>query len=136
VQGWHNNHHAFPSSARHGLEWWQFDLTWLVIRGMEAVGLAWDVHLPSEKQQAAKRAPSPGLAGSRSSSSSHLGSSIPAAKGADVSEKAEEEVCGKKAISLTSPGSNSSMSSAAAHDSDTSGYSGSDDEGSPHAKVE
>ena len=49
-EGWHNNHHAFPTSARHGLKWWQFDLSWIIIRGLELCGLAWDVKLPSEKQ--------------------------------------------------------------------------------------
>ncbi|MCI0362214.1 MAG: fatty acid desaturase [Planctomycetaceae bacterium] len=53
-EGWHNNHHAFPTSARHGLAWWQFDLSWLVIRGMELVGLAWNVRLPSDKAIAEK----------------------------------------------------------------------------------
>jgi stearoyl-CoA desaturase (delta-9 desaturase) len=54
-EGWHNNHHAFPTSARHGLAWWQFDLSWLVIRGMQLVGLAWDVRVPSERAKAARR---------------------------------------------------------------------------------
>ncbi|MGE0494970.1 MAG: acyl-CoA desaturase [Vulcanimicrobiota bacterium] len=45
-EGWHNNHHAFPTSARHGLRWYEFDLTWLVISGLERAGLAWDVKLP------------------------------------------------------------------------------------------
>ena len=54
-EGWHNNHHAFPTSARHGLAWWQFDLSWLVIRAMQLIGLAWDVRVPSEKAQAARR---------------------------------------------------------------------------------
>jgi len=45
-EGWHNNHHAFPSSARHGLRWWQFDLSWLVIRAMQAVGIVWHVRTP------------------------------------------------------------------------------------------
>jgi stearoyl-CoA desaturase (delta-9 desaturase) len=44
--GWHNNHHAFPYSARHGLHWWQIDVTWYVIRMMELLGLAWDVKRP------------------------------------------------------------------------------------------
>ncbi len=48
-EGWHNNHHAFPTSARHGLKWWQFDLSWLIIRSMQATGLVWKVRLPSEK---------------------------------------------------------------------------------------
>ena len=49
-EGWHNNHHAFPTSARHGLKWWQFDLSWVVIRTLEKMGLAWNVKLPSKKQ--------------------------------------------------------------------------------------
>jgi stearoyl-CoA desaturase (delta-9 desaturase) len=39
-EGWHNNHHAHPTSARHGLAWYEFDLTWLTIRLFQAVGLA------------------------------------------------------------------------------------------------
>ncbi len=45
-EGWHNNHHAFPYSARHGLLWWQVDATWYVIWVMSRLGLAWDVRLP------------------------------------------------------------------------------------------
>jgi stearoyl-CoA desaturase (delta-9 desaturase) len=47
--GWHNNHHAFPSSARVGLRWWEADFTWWVIRGLERCGLVWDVKVPSSK---------------------------------------------------------------------------------------
>lgn len=54
-EGWHNNHHAFPSSARHGLQWWQFDLSWLIIRAMMACGLAWNIKLPSARAMEAKR---------------------------------------------------------------------------------
>jgi stearoyl-CoA desaturase (delta-9 desaturase) len=46
-EGWHNNHHAFPTSARHGLRWWQFDITYMVIRTLELTGLAWKVRLPA-----------------------------------------------------------------------------------------
>jgi stearoyl-CoA desaturase (delta-9 desaturase) len=46
-EGWHNNHHADPRSARHGHKWWEFDLTWLVIRLLMACGLATNVALPS-----------------------------------------------------------------------------------------
>jgi stearoyl-CoA desaturase (delta-9 desaturase) len=53
-EGWHNNHHAFPTSARHGLKWWQFDLSWVIIRTMQMCGLAWNVKLPSEKQMEAR----------------------------------------------------------------------------------
>jgi stearoyl-CoA desaturase (delta-9 desaturase) len=42
-ESWHNNHHAFPTSARHGLGRWQLDPAAMVIRGLEACGLAWDV---------------------------------------------------------------------------------------------
>jgi stearoyl-CoA desaturase (delta-9 desaturase) len=45
-EAWHNNHHAFPSSARHGFYWWQPDLTWVVIWLMERAGLAWRVKRP------------------------------------------------------------------------------------------
>ncbi|KAL5702013.1 hypothetical protein ACHQM5_027284 [Ranunculus cassubicifolius] len=47
-ESWHNNHHAFEYSARQGLEWWQIDLTWYVIKLLEFLGLATDVKLPSE----------------------------------------------------------------------------------------
>ena len=50
--GWHNNHHAFEWSARHGLEWWQIDISWQIIRLLEACGLATNVKFPSEKQKA------------------------------------------------------------------------------------
>ncbi len=46
-EGWHNNHHAFPSSARHGLRWWQVDLSYSVIQMLKVVGLAWNVRLPA-----------------------------------------------------------------------------------------
>jgi stearoyl-CoA desaturase (delta-9 desaturase) len=39
-EGWHNNHHAYPSSARHGLKWYQFDMNWLTIRIFEKLGWA------------------------------------------------------------------------------------------------
>jgi fatty-acid desaturase len=45
--GWHNNHHAFPASARHGLRWFELDPTWLAICFLRRVGLARDVHFPS-----------------------------------------------------------------------------------------
>ena len=51
-EGWHNNHHAFEYSARHGLKWWQFDLTWIIIRSLQLVGLAWKVKLPTEAAKA------------------------------------------------------------------------------------
>lgn len=56
-EGWHNNHHAFPTSARHGLDWWQFDISYLMIRGLEAVGLAWKLRVPDAETRAAKLRP-------------------------------------------------------------------------------
>ena len=44
-EGWHNNHHAFQRSARHGLEWWEIDANWLAIRALAAMGLATDIQL-------------------------------------------------------------------------------------------
>ena len=53
-EGWHNNHHAFPNSARHGLKWWQFDLSWVVIRTMSLLGMVWNVKTPSKKEMLSK----------------------------------------------------------------------------------
>jgi len=39
-EGWHNNHHAFPTSARHGLKWYEIDLNWWGIRVLQLVGVA------------------------------------------------------------------------------------------------
>lgn len=39
-EGWHNNHHAHPASSRHGLAWYELDVTWLQIRLLKAVGMA------------------------------------------------------------------------------------------------
>ncbi|MEI8104474.1 MAG: acyl-CoA desaturase [Actinomycetes bacterium] len=49
-EGWHNNHHAFPASARHGLLRFQFDASWYLIRAMERLGLVWNVQLPAQRQ--------------------------------------------------------------------------------------
>ncbi|HLI96202.1 MAG TPA: fatty acid desaturase [Candidatus Baltobacteraceae bacterium] len=46
-EGWHNNHHAFPYSARHGMTWYEFDLTWLTIRLLRLLRLADKVRVPS-----------------------------------------------------------------------------------------
>jgi fatty-acid desaturase len=42
-EGWHNNHHAHPTSARHGLAWYEVDLNWIGISTLKALGLAWDI---------------------------------------------------------------------------------------------
>ncbi len=47
-EGWHNNHHAFPASARHGLRWYQIDPAWYAIWLLKKVGLAKKVRLPKK----------------------------------------------------------------------------------------
>jgi stearoyl-CoA desaturase (delta-9 desaturase) len=61
-ESWHNNHHAFPTSARHGLGRWQLDPSAAVIRALEACGLAWDVVRvsPERRGRAALPARPPG----------------------------------------------------------------------------
>jgi fatty-acid desaturase len=46
-EGWHNNHHAEPSSATNQRHWWEIDLTYLLLRLLVLLGLAWDVQLPT-----------------------------------------------------------------------------------------
>ena len=50
-EGWHNNHHAFPSSARHGLRWWQVDATYGVIHLLAKMRLVWDIKLPPSMRE-------------------------------------------------------------------------------------
>jgi len=54
-EGWHNNHHAFPASARHGLAWWQVDTSYIVIRALSMVGLVSNVRTPPRDRIEAKR---------------------------------------------------------------------------------
>jgi stearoyl-CoA desaturase (delta-9 desaturase) len=53
-ESWHNNHHAFPTSAVHGLGRWQLDPSAVVIKGLEKMGLIWDVVEIEPERQAAK----------------------------------------------------------------------------------
>jgi stearoyl-CoA desaturase (delta-9 desaturase) len=63
-EAWHNNHHAFPTSARHGLRWWQLDPSAWLITGLERCGLVWDVvRITPERQLAMSSA---GQQGARS----------------------------------------------------------------------
>lgn len=54
-EGWHNTHHAFPTSARHGLKWWELDASYWVIRLLAWTSLAWNVQVPSPVALAQKR---------------------------------------------------------------------------------
>ena len=48
-EGWHNNHHRWPLSARQGMYWWEFDLTYLILRLLERIGLIWDIKVYPKK---------------------------------------------------------------------------------------
>lgn len=48
-EGWHNNHHAFQYSARHGLQWWEIDMTWMTIQLLQTLGLATKVKLVAKE---------------------------------------------------------------------------------------
>jgi stearoyl-CoA desaturase (delta-9 desaturase) len=54
---WHNNHHAFPYTARNSFEWWQIDLGSWFIRLLESCGCVWDVRMPTPEAIAAKKSP-------------------------------------------------------------------------------
>jgi stearoyl-CoA desaturase (delta-9 desaturase) len=47
-EGWHNNHHHYQSSANQGFFWWELDISYYLLRGMEKVGLVWDLRTPPE----------------------------------------------------------------------------------------
>jgi stearoyl-CoA desaturase (delta-9 desaturase) len=54
-EGWHNNHHAHPTSARHGLAWYELDQSWLLIKTLALFGLARNVKVASVTSRVAER---------------------------------------------------------------------------------
>ena len=54
-EGWHNNHHAHPTSARHGLAWYEFDPSWIQIRILRALGVAESVRVASVGSELARQ---------------------------------------------------------------------------------
>jgi stearoyl-CoA desaturase (delta-9 desaturase) len=55
-EAWHNNHHAFPTSFRHGMRWWEVDLSAAFIYSLERAGLAWNVvRVAPERQTKLRR---------------------------------------------------------------------------------
>jgi fatty-acid desaturase len=51
-EGWHNNHHAHPTSARHGLAWYEFDPSWLLLKVLRGVGIAKSVQVAKIEKSA------------------------------------------------------------------------------------
>src|SRR5207248_3886340 len=54
-EGWHNNHHRFPLSARQGFWWWEIDVTYGVLRALARLGLVRDLRQPTAAARAARR---------------------------------------------------------------------------------
>jgi stearoyl-CoA desaturase (Delta-9 desaturase) len=48
-EGWHNNHHAYQSSARQGFRWWEYDPTFYILKLLSLVGIIWDLKTPPEQ---------------------------------------------------------------------------------------
>jgi stearoyl-CoA desaturase (delta-9 desaturase) len=77
-EGWHNNHHHYQRSVRQGFFWWEIDPTYYVLRGMEVIGLVWDLHAPPAHILAGGGAVQPSSSVSDSASSSSVSSAVPA----------------------------------------------------------
>jgi len=58
-EGWHNNHHHHMASCRQGFFWWEFDLTYYILRALALVGVVWDIREPSRRVRDAGPAPQP-----------------------------------------------------------------------------
>ena len=54
-EGWHNNHHAHPTSARHGLAWYELDPSWILIKILKALGVAKSIHVANVASGMAER---------------------------------------------------------------------------------
>src|SRR5262249_42976537 len=53
-EGWHNNHHFYPASARAGFVWWEYDIVYWVLKCMERLGLVWDLRVPPDAVRRSK----------------------------------------------------------------------------------
>jgi len=54
-EGWHNNHHHYPASARQGFYWWEIDVSYYILKAASYVGLVWDLRPVPERALAARR---------------------------------------------------------------------------------
>ena len=48
-EGWHNNHHRYPGSEKQGFYWWEIDISHYILKGLEKLGLVWDLRVPPER---------------------------------------------------------------------------------------
>lgn len=64
-EGWHNNHHRWPLSARQGMYWWELDLTYLLLRALQKLGLVWDVRVYPENLYSEAGTPGSGTVSGR-----------------------------------------------------------------------
>jgi stearoyl-CoA desaturase (delta-9 desaturase) len=53
-EGWHNNHHHYPSAARQGFKWWEVDISYSILKALSWVGVVWDLRQPTPRALAAK----------------------------------------------------------------------------------
>ena len=54
-EGWHNNHHYYPASARQGFYWWEVDITWYFLKLLEKLGIVWDLkEVPRTRREAGR----------------------------------------------------------------------------------
>ena len=69
-EGWHNNHHRFPSSARQGIYWWEIDISFYILQLLQALGVIWDLDSSCKRVDAGSRVNASGeLASSQASRS-------------------------------------------------------------------
>ena len=57
-EGWHNNHHAHPVSARHGLAWYEFDISWITLKLFRALGVVCDLKVAKLRRCRPRKPPS------------------------------------------------------------------------------
>lgn len=57
-EGWHNNHHHYPGAARNGFFWWELDFTYYILKGLEKLGIVWDLRMPPASILSGEKIPS------------------------------------------------------------------------------
>ena len=62
-EGWHNNHHYYPRSAKVGFFWWELDISFLILKCLERLGLVWDIRMPPQAALLVGAARQPGREG-------------------------------------------------------------------------